>query len=273
MIERLIEDTRSRIGEALQEAKQPVLLCSFGKDSMILLALIREQLPDIQVVYFPGFAHPTKHLFANTVIKRWNLNMVEWTPCERDVIGKNGHVELVEFYPVAVKAHAGLPIEAEPGHVPTAQSHCAIERLTLSCRGEIVSSDGQLADVLFIGHRGDDIDPTHGTVPLVAPTHREGDLTFAYPLFNWTEKDVWMASEMLNVPQNLKRYLDGSLAYNADYFDLCTQCLTPGIKEPMVPCPKGGEVFNLGRYLDLDARREALRLRAVNISSGLSDSC
>lgn len=273
MIEELIRETRERTGEMLREAKQPALLCSFGKDSMVMLALVREQCQDIQVVYFPGFYHPTKHQFAESVIRDWNLNMVEWSPCERDVIGKDGHVELVEIYPVAVKVNTGLPIEAEPMHVPTAASHCAIERLTLPCRSEVETPDEQLADVLFIGHRGDDIDPTHGAVPLIAPIHREGDLTFAYPLFDWTEKDIWEASKLLGIPQNLMRYREGSMSHNADYFDLCTNCLTPGIKEPMVSCPKGGEVFNLGRHLDLDARREALRSRFVNISSSLSDSC
>lgn len=273
MIEQLIEGTRKRIRGMLQDAQHPVLLCSFGKDSMVMLALVHEQRPSIEVVYFPVFSHPTKHQFASTIIQDWKLNMVEWTPCERDVIGKGDHVEIVETYPVAIGVSTALPIEAEDGHVPTPDSHCAIERLVLPCRDGIASDAEQLADALFIGHRGDDVDPTHGAVPLVAPTHRQNNLTFAYPLFDWTEKDIWEASRLLNIPQNLKRYRDASMAYNADYFDLCTQCLTPGIKEPMVPCPKGGEVFNLGRHLDLDARREALRSRFVNISSSLSDSC
>ena len=272
MIGRLITGTRQRISDMLREARHPVLLCSFGKDSMVMLALVCEQRPDIEVVYFPVFDHPTKHQFANTIIQDWKLNMVEWIPCERDVIGKGSHVEIVETYPVAVGVNTALPIEAEDGHIPTSDSHCAIERLTLPCRDEITSDVEQMADVLFIGHRGDDVDPTHGAVPLVASTHRQGNLTFAYPLFDWTEQDIWEASKLLSIPQNLRRYQDASLAHNADYFDLCTQCLTPGMKGPMVPCPKGGEVFNLGRHLDLDARREALRSRFVNIASDLSKS-
>lgn len=260
MILELIEETREIIRGALAKAEAPALLCSFGKDSMVMLALVREQTPSIPVVYFPVFDHPTKHEFAARVTQEWNLRLWPWKPCHRDVIGKGKHVELIESYLLPGGAVVSLPVEAQPGYVPNADCHCAIERLN-----EPVDESVHSLDLLFVGHRGDDVDPTHGPVPLSAGEYAEGLFTVAYPLAQWTEKDIWEASKLLGIPQNLRRYRDASLAHNADYFDLCTQCLTPGMKGPMVPCPKGGEVFNLGRHLDLDARREALRSRFVNI--------
>ena len=237
---------------------------------MVMLALVREQCPDIGVVYFPVYGHPTKHIFAEQIMQDWDLHMVEWTPCERDVIGRGHHVELLELYPVAVGVNTGLPMEAPVGHQPTTSSHCAIERLQTPCRAEVADKAEQLADLLFIGHRGDDVDPTHGPVPLHAFSHQEGDLAFGYPLIDWTEADIWAASELLSIPQNWKRYRDQDMAHNADYFDLCTRCLTPGQAGGTVPCPKGGEVFNLGRYLNLDERRETWRSRFVNIEPRLT---
>lgn len=262
MIRKLIQETRLLIKAALKQVEAPALLCSFGKDSMVMLALVREQMPQIPVVYFPVFDHPTKHQFTAKVIQDWGLKIWPWKPCHRDVIGKGGHVELIESYLLPGGAVVSLPVEAQPNYVPDAHSHCVIERLN-----EPVDVTAHSLDLLFVGHRGDDIDPTHGPVPLSDFKYSQELFSVIYPLAKWTEKDIWAASKLLKIPQNLKRYRDNDLAHNADYFDLCTQCLTPGNKEPMVSCPKGGEVFNLGRYLDLDARREALRSRFVNIQS------
>jgi 3'-phosphoadenosine 5'-phosphosulfate sulfotransferase (PAPS reductase)/FAD synthetase len=262
----IIKKTRTLIERHLAKVQNPAVLCSFGKDSMVTLALLREQNPSIAVAYWPVFDHPTKHLFAQRVIAEWGLNMLHWQPSARDVIGKGQHVELVECYEAEGFA-IWLPIEAQAGYAPDADCLCAIERLVSPLGTGLSGIDG-----IFIGHRGDDIDPTHGPIPLDADEFSEKGRCLFYPLFDWTEKDIWEASKLLNIPQNLRRYRDASLAHNADYFDLCTQCLTPGMKGPMVPCPKGGEVFNLGRHLDLDARREALRSRFVNIASDLSKS-
>ncbi len=260
MIWKLIKETRLLIKAVLEQAEAPVLLCSFGKDSMVMLALVREQMSEIPVVYFPVFEHPTKHEFAARVTQEWGLRIWPWKPCHRDVVGKGKHVELIESYLLPGGAVVSLPVEAQPEYVPDIHAHCAIERLN-----DPVDGTSHSLDLLFVGHRGDDIDPTHGPVPLSDFKCSQGLFSVAYPLLDWTEKDIWEASKLLNIPQNLKRYVENDIAYNADYFDLCTQCLTPGNKEPMVPCPKGGEVFNLGRYLDLDARRETLRSRFVNI--------
>lgn len=262
MIQKLIQETRLIIEATLKQTASPAVLCSFGKDSMVMLGLIREQAPNIPVVYFPVYDHPTKHEFAKQITRDWDLRLWDWEPCERDVIGKGNHVELIESYRVFGMAEVGLPIEAEPDYIPDADCHCAIERLNQPCLGPNYG-----VDTLFVGHRGDDIDPTHGAVPLEALKYNQGAFTAVYPLLRWTESDIWEASKLLGIPQNEKRYIKKDMAYNADYFPLCTQCLTPGNLDPMVQCPKGGEVFNLGRYLDLDARRHAWRSRFVNIQN------
>lgn len=233
---------------------------------MVVLALLREQRPDIPVIYFPAFTHPTKHAFAQRVIRDWNLRMWDWHPCQREVIGKGQHVELVEAYQVSAGAsldYVTLPIEAEPGYKPDRNCICAIEQINRPTGEEVY-----LLDTLFIGHRGDDIDPTHGAVPLKNWQADCNGISVVYPLKDWTEADIWAASALLDIPQNEARYLRGEMEYNPDYWPLCTNCLQPGQDGEMVHCPKvDGKVYNLGKYLNLEERRLAWRRQFVNVIS------
>jgi len=260
---RLIEATRALIAEQLAISRSPALASSFGKESMVMLGLARLIRPDVAVIYFPGPPHPTKHLFAERMAKEWSLNLYAPYPRARDVVSKDGHVELVELYELAPARFMYFPIEAPKDYDPDASSHCGLSYLN----EEPVSARADDFDAVFIGHRNDDRDPTHGRVPLKDYVVSFGDFRYVYPLRDWTEADVWAASRLLGIPQNEARYRDQDPGADNDYHDLCTRCFLGGPAAKSVICPKTGEetpaAFEEAR---LEERRDAYRRAFVNIA-------
>jgi 3'-phosphoadenosine 5'-phosphosulfate sulfotransferase (PAPS reductase)/FAD synthetase len=260
---RLIEATREFIAEQLAISRNPALAWSGGKDSQVLLFFAREIKPDVTILYFPGLPHSTKHAFVERMAKEWNLNLYAPYPRARDAISKDGHVELIELYELAPDRWLYLPVEAEPGYEPDANAHCG---RALLIEGETYKAPMDY-DAVFIGHRNDDQDPTHGSVPLKDYVASVGDFHYVYPLHDWTEADVWAASEILNIPQNQARYRDQEMGANADYFEICTRCFLGSADKRSVICPKtGGETPTVFEEAQLEERRGAYRRAFVNIA-------
>lgn len=234
---RKISETLALMRGQLGELRNPAVAASFGKDSMVMLGLARYIKPDVAVIYFPGLPHPTKHLFAERSAKRWSLNLYAPYPRARDAVSKDGHVELIELYELAPKRFMYFPIEAAPRYEPDASAHCGLAFLN----EEPLAARADDFDAVFIGHRNDDQDPTHGNVPLKDYVVDYGDFRYVYPLRDWTEADVWAASRLLGIPQNEARYQDRDLEANNDYHELCTRCFLGNPERTNVICPKTGE--------------------------------
>jgi 3'-phosphoadenosine 5'-phosphosulfate sulfotransferase (PAPS reductase)/FAD synthetase len=256
----LIDRSLVLIREALSRVKRPILAWSAGKDSHLMLHLTRQVQRDIPVLHLRGFADETKHDFAEDEIERLGLFLLEPKPYNRDIVATGDHVEIVEDYRLNGEVAVYFPIEAEPGHVPGPRSHCVIGKLNQP------TSDKSLdVDCVFIGARNDDVDPVHGPMPLSRDIAEAGGALFVYPLRSWTEADVWEASRLLNVPQNKARYERREMSANADYFPMCVECLKPTEADSVI-CPKiNAPVYAIGKYLNLEQRREEWRNKFVNL--------
>ena len=260
MIDRLLADTRAFIAQHLAEMHKPAVACSFGKDSMVMLALVREQKPDVDVVYFNAFPSPTKHAFAMQVANDWKLNLHCPTPLGRDLIGKGDHVKILELHLLAPNRAMAFPMEAEPGYEPDADCHCAIAKLNEPVADCQLDFDG-----VFIGHRNDDVDPTQSAVPLASDAVIYPDFRYLYPLKDWTEADIWHATNLLEIPQNWARYSQNEMAANNDYYPLCTRCLSSDVP---VTCPKTQQdIPGVRAQLGLDANRMAWRSAFINLAA------
>lgn len=256
----LIDKSLAVIREALGRVKAPVVAWSAGKDSQVMLYLIRQIEKDIPVLHLHGFADERKHDFAEDEIGRSGLSMIEPRPFATELMAKGGHIEIIENYHLTDDVVLYFPIEAEPDHVPSPNSRCAIKKLNQPTSDEPLG-----VDCIFIGHRSDDIDPVHGAIPLAEDVVESEGVCFVYPLKDWTEANIWEASKLLNIPQNKARYERQEMAANADYFPLCTECLKPTDKDS-VACPKIGEpVYAIGKHLNLEQRREEWRNKFVNL--------
>lgn len=258
---RKIRHSLKMIERELATASNPAVACSFGKDSMAVLWMVRRYAPEIPVLYCEAIPHPTKHKFMEQVTADYGLNVIKSRPLHRDVILGGDNVEIIEVHQLGIGCNAYFPIEAFPGSTPDKDSTCGLAMLT-----ERIPSTYSTFDAVFIGHRGDDVDPTHGAIPLQAEVFTAGEFRYVYPLRDWTEADVWEASRILKVPQNTRRYHDGDLTANNDYYDLCTACLCQRDDAESVVCPKTGSDFPVLFKADvLASRRQAWRDSLVNI--------
>jgi 3'-phosphoadenosine 5'-phosphosulfate sulfotransferase (PAPS reductase)/FAD synthetase len=256
----LISKSLTLAREALEEAKRPAVAWSGGKDSQVMLHLVRQVRPDVPVLHFRGFESAQKHFFADLMIDALKLDVMRAKPFVTEVVARGGHVEIIEAYRLNERAALYFPIEAESDHVPGPGSHCAVEKLNQPTGNEPLG-----VDCVFIGHRNDDVDPVHGAIPLERDAVEAGGVLHVYPLKDWAEANIWEASELLNIPQNQARYIRKDMDANADYFPMCAECLKPNDRESVI-CPKINEpVYVIGKHLNLERRREEWRDRFVNL--------
>lgn len=266
MIERLIGDARRLIFEQLAKAEFPAVLWSSGEDSQLLLWLVRGWRRDVAVIHFRSLPSETKHAFANTIIANWHLRLSDIPLVGLDVVARGNEVNIIEEFAVSPDFSLYLPMENEPGRAIDAESACGIEVINEK-RQKIQTVERRLHDVVFIGHHKGDGDPVLGELKPKDFVVQAADVTMVYPLCDWTKADVREASRLLGVPQNAQRY-GGDLSANPDYFPLCTECLKPGRTEDLLGCPKSGfPVFNLGKLIEPEVRREAWRQRFINIEA------
>lgn len=259
-VKALINGALLLIAQALDRTDKPVVAWSAGKESQLLLALARRIRPNILALYLRGFEHPTKHDFAARQAAALGLTVISPLPAVTDVVAIGDHVELVETYLLQEHATLSFPLEPDPDHAPGPDSLCAIEKVN-----QPVSDHPLGVDCVFLGSRSDDVDPVHGPLTLERDTVEANGCLFVYPLRNWTEGDVWEASALLGVEQNKGRYVEKDMTQNADYWDLCVECLKPGVGDAVI-CPKfNGRVFRIGNHLDLEGRREARERTFINL--------
>lgn len=254
----LHEQTRKLIAEQLATLTNPCVACSFGKDSMVLLHFVREQMPDVAVLHLRHFEQPGKHDFADRVIQEWNLRVWSPAPRYRDFYGRPGYVELLNVYEIASQRYAVTPAEAQPALVEDETMLCAHDQLQVPSSNDVGSYDG-----IFIGQRYDDRDVVMGTEIVSEPVLTMGDFRYIYPLGPWTERDIWEATEAYSIPVNRARYVDKSVSANGDLWNLCTRCLETA--EP-VTCPKTGfTVPGMADLLDLPSRTEQIFNATLNL--------
>lgn len=241
------------------------LLCSFGKDSIVLLHLIRETLPrnkmschayPVPVVYHRSPYFPAKHEFADSIIRSWDLEVHDYPPLACGIKCKEDRLELVARYPFGLSA-IDLPINTEAPE-PRRNFVCGVEWLE---RPKQIGLSWPWR-TMFIGHKSSDVDPYEGALPLRHDAANVGTVALVFPLRHWTDDDVWDYIEANNVPYDTRRY-DNRKALpdtwlNPDYLPACTACIDPRDNAKEVFCPKlGAPVPNIGgKVLRLDETPE-----------------
>lgn len=69
---KLLQRTKYFIKESLLKVKKPYLACSFGKDSSVMLHLVLQQEPDIEVVFVSRLETNLVDNYEE-IIEKWNL--------------------------------------------------------------------------------------------------------------------------------------------------------------------------------------------------------
>lgn len=79
--------------QALKEAKKPVILCSFGKDSVLVLDMARAIRPDVDVLWF----RDERDEEAEKIIAELGLTVYSYLPSTRSVVPNGEGLSLINF--------------------------------------------------------------------------------------------------------------------------------------------------------------------------------
>jgi phosphoadenosine phosphosulfate reductase len=72
-----VSDARAVIANALLEAKAPCLTSSFQAECIVLNHLLREERPDVPVLFLDTFHHFAETLaYRDEMVRRWNLRLI-----------------------------------------------------------------------------------------------------------------------------------------------------------------------------------------------------
>lgn len=208
----MIEKLRERVREALQGARAPVVMCSFGKDSLLLLKLALEVKPDVPALWFHHDLLPSQEEFAERIILDWGLPVFSYPPAQRFVLPAGEGMTLVSDYSVGPFA---WPVLMDAVHS---------DRCALKLDQQTMAFFPYDWDVTLTGWKECDSHPLVPAGSIHLEGLRVGGTTFRAPLRDLADDDVWSLIRELNIPFDQRRYA-GDDSRNPDVLLACTRCL------------------------------------------------
>lgn len=231
-----IARARRRIEEALTGSQRPVIACSFGKDSLVLLDLCRA-VREMDVLFLPQLADqfPEKYQFAWDSMQRMGVTAYATPPrTHMHVQDEDGHSEIYSCYGGETTGPFWMSMGCQPRRGEE-RFVCAADFLA-----QPVEDSVQYPwDVTFIGHKASDPVPFASQVAMKQYGVQSGTTVLSFPLYDWTDDEVWTYLRHFHIPYDVARYDHGRHETNPDYFPTCFNCLDSRRKpaEP-VYCPK-----------------------------------
>jgi 3'-phosphoadenosine 5'-phosphosulfate sulfotransferase (PAPS reductase)/FAD synthetase len=221
-----------------------VLFCSFGKDSMVCLDLMRRMGNDFPVIFLRIPAFPKKETFANRVIADWSLKVHSYPPMAVG-LSLRDHPEIIYYHTLAggktLLFPAGIrePVERQP-------FACGLELMS-TLRGTVEFP----WDTIVLGQKATDQHFLFDDMTLITPVAEPmPGFKMVFPIMDFTDADVWEYTERFAVAYNDQRYDKANgyrefedITFNNDQYYACVKCVLPGQSDP-VECPKGGLVPN-----------------------------
>ena len=233
------------IESGMAQFPHSVVLWSGGKDSMVLLHLMRDCGFELPVVFFREPWQPHKYAFQDHIIREWELLAYTWHPYQSAMQEKDGEYEVQNWYKLN-----NMTLTCPSGIVPPDSDYpwaCAIDMLNRPKQPYLQVHEVNAA---WVGHERCDSDPVlggdagtrvHGRIN---PDH----VSMFFPLRDWSHEEIWQYIEENDVPYDKARYTKvgpqwierPNQRYNADYVHACTACLDRQANEKVVHCPKLG---------------------------------
>jgi 3'-phosphoadenosine 5'-phosphosulfate sulfotransferase (PAPS reductase)/FAD synthetase len=251
------------IKAGLENSRNPAVMCSFGKDSMVVLHLVNT-FKRLKVIFHREPFQHHKYDYANRVMKEWDLHVIDYPPSSTAAAEVGSDMEVVNYYQIG----------ARTVHLPTGLKHedkgpdtlCALTEIY----GKPTGTFNYPFDLVFHGHKSVDSDPIMGDVPLFSDVAMNiGAPSAAFPIRHFTHADVWRYIEENNIPIHHDRYekRDGEWVEkddktnNPDYIGCCYACMSQNTGNS-VHCPKWGlTVSNVSSQLRWAPKLEASYLK------------
>lgn len=184
-----IERAHFLIIEALQKFHNNAVACSWGKDSIVLLHLVRDFCPNIQVVYHnTGVGYPQDLQYRDMMLKEWNLqNYDETKPLMSfwECAKRYGYPKPRQM---AFQGKQRTPMCCKLLKERPAKNWCKQNKIECEFVG-LQASESMVRRLSFL---------------------REGESFYSKtykhqivrPMMVWTDKDVWEYHDLFNIPRN-----------------------------------------------------------------------
>jgi phosphoadenosine phosphosulfate reductase len=170
-----LAEARTAITETLAEANAPCFTCSFQAEDMVVLSLVREQIPSIPVLFLEtGYHFAELYQYRDEMTARYSLNLINVIP-ERTVAEQ--------------EAEFGVLYRSAPDRC------CKLRKVEPLFRAL------QNYDAWFTGLRRVQ-SPTRANLAVRDQFPLPGGKTIAKlsPLASWTDQDVWTFAREQDIP-------------------------------------------------------------------------
>lgn len=267
---------RTRIAAALDAAKRPALMCSFGKDSIVLLDMLaRFGVRD--VLYLENIDEVVDRDYIAAVTERYALR-VHTLPKGRGVLFfVRGSAQFFCFPFVSPTVAIPVPMTLTPWDASADNFMCVDDEL----RADLGTTVPYDFDLLFWGQkRADLLDGGGACLPWFpmlspgaqagyharmtprAPEWTLGDIACCSPLYDWSQDDVWEYIAAHALPVSSRVY-DGR-ARRLHRNNACFRCHDPS-QPAIVACPKLNRgITNLGAVTAPDGLAQLARLGLIS---------
>lgn len=236
----MLEEKVAKAIEVVQglPGKNPVVMSSFGKDSMVLLDIVKRSGFKFPLLFMKEPFFPEKYAFANEQILRNRYVVYDYPPLSTAVTKKGPVFEVSNFYQVGTEAeYIFLPT----GIIPPGEGDylCGLYDLLNKPTGTFRFP----WDTVLLGHKSSDKDPMLGDVELTAHVVDAGPVQVAFPIRDFTDEDIWAYHNAYGLPVHSSRYANGAelpdKTFNPDYFPACMACIDRD-GPSSVYCPRVG---------------------------------
>ena len=235
-----------------QHYTRPAVLCSFGKDSMAMIGLLRELGLNWPVIHFRDPFRPRTNLFGAEMAAKYRLQVYEWAPSEVFFVHEGGREARINptLRYTYNETSIDIPRELIEQHnkPPTGEFVCGLDWIAQP-RTPILDS---IFDCLVIGHKSSDTDPLLGKIPLKNHFVESNGVMSAFPLKSWEDATVWEYLNEQKIPTDARRYDRSQLPpreyegkpFNPDWMTGCVNCFHPCGSAEQVYCPARNEMIS-----------------------------
>ena len=185
-VELKIRSAMALIARVLAHHAKPVVACSFGKNSMTVLHMVRQFQPNVCVLFNNSLMeYPDTYQFKRDIVSAWGLNMIETKPSRT-------FWWVVENY--------GFPLFSRQGYRSASKACCRylkeypIERVLREYR----------FDLYFTGLSRHESRLREFSARKYGEYFHSSRLDYwkCHPILDWTDEDVWQYHELNGMRHN-----------------------------------------------------------------------
>lgn len=192
---------RAKIREILAHSAAPAVLSSFGKDSLLLLDLVREVIPHPTVLWFRT---GMDERFARRIIRDWQLTAFSWAPAAVYLVSRGNDRTMVQEYSIG-EHRLPVLVDLIPGEP------------CIACKLQQRTSNLYLPfDTLLVGWKDTDEHWLKGNALLAPDGFLAGRSTVYAPLRHMTDDAVRAAVKDRQIP----------FEPTPDELPVCSHCLS-----------------------------------------------